>query len=93
MKIQLYVSPYKIGAKSIIRKKDGMYTLLDPIGPAKDDYYYNSPGYPCDQGWAASLPKRGLIDPDYPIEGWFLYKIPEDAEIYDRLDGQDPQTK
>ena len=86
MKIQLYVSPYKIGAKSIIRKKDGVYTLLDPIGPATDDYYYNSPGYPCNQSWAASLPKRGLIWPEDPVAGQMLYKIPKDAEIYDQLD-------
>lgn len=86
MKIQLYVTPVKSGAKSIIRKMDGVYTLLDPVGTATDDYYYNNPGYPCDQGWAASVTKRGLLDPANPAVGYLLYKIPEDAEIYDRLD-------
>lgn len=90
MKIQLYVTPVKSGPKSIIRKKDGVYTLLDPIGPATNDYYYNDPGYPCDQGWAASVPKRGLLDPDAKAVGSLLYKIPEDAEVYDRLDA--PET-
>lgn len=48
MKIQLYVTPVKSGAKSIIRKMDGVYTLLNPVGTATDDYYYKNPGYPCD---------------------------------------------
>lgn len=86
MKIQLYVTPKFSGAYSIIRKKDGVYTLLNPSSivadPFKDggNYWIDAEGRPCDQKTVDSMEKIPLIDNRAFAK--LFYRIPDEAEIY-----------
>lgn len=92
MKIQLYTMIQRSGENSILRKKDGVYTLLNPVAieffdkPFDPSYYTDSPGKPVDQSVAEAASKTSLLldrsCENYKIVNKFMYGIPEDAEIY-----------
>lgn len=97
MKIQLYITQQISGPQSIIRKLDGVYTLLDPINIAfpninvtaemKCDYYTKSVGTPCNQKRMANRRKHGLLYDATTGKGYqafnaVMYGIPETADIY-----------
>lgn len=94
MKIQLYVTPGHSGAQSIIRKKDGVYTLLTPVGICDDpfknggNYYIDAKGFPCDQKTVDAMVKHPIINSR--AIGKLFYHIPDDIELYDinESDGQ-----
>lgn len=88
--IQLYVAPSLNGHHSIIRKLDGVYSLVpahdtpnaDIKYPLPRGYYADVPGISCNQAWAASVVKYPLLDPDGSAKNRLFYGIDRDAEIY-----------
>lgn len=88
MKIQLYVTQAVSGANSIIRKMDGIYTMLTPYEIANPqapyppkDYYITAQGRTCDQDWARNTTKSALLRKDDFASNYMLYGIGRDAEI------------
>lgn len=101
MKIQLYMSPEKSGAHSIIRKLDGVYTLLSPVEIAfprrrltteeLGEYYMTYPGRECNQDWAETLNKSALLWTDSGAHNRLFYGIPDEVELYPGEDDEDDE--
>lgn len=87
MKIQLYAVQSLDGAGSIIRKKDGFYTRLNPSNMVKNpfsggrNYYIDDEGLPIDQKYAETVEKQPILSSRSIAS--VMYKIPDDVEIYD----------
>ena len=84
--MQLYATPALSGAYSIIRLKDGEYTLVGDYSVSKGitNYYETAEGRPCSTEWAKHVKKVSLLAqrPKGNAFNRLMYGVRDEIEIY-----------